>query len=218
MLEALIAVSAIPLPEIDTDVIAPALNSPEVPRSTIVEAPFAVAAVVRAFATVPDDRFEALIPVKPPPAPLTVVNVPTLAVNDPLASLATIVEAPLAEAAVVRALAIVPDEMFEALILVIFVPTKVLGVPKFGVTRVGLVARTTEPVPVSVAKPSISKSQDAAVVPVIATQITLAVVPAITVPTKLPPDELTVIVPVLWLIISNAQPKASVLVTGKTTV
>jgi hypothetical protein len=45
---------------------------------------------------VPDEMLEALIPVKPPPAPLTVVNVPTLAVKDPLASLATIVEAPLA--------------------------------------------------------------------------------------------------------------------------
>ena len=90
--------------------------------------------------------------------------------------------------------------------------------PKAGVTRVGLVARTTEPVPVSVAKPSISKSQDAAVVPEVKLQTILAVVPATTVPTKLPPDEFTVIVPVLLLIISKAQPKANVLVTGKTKV
>ena len=34
---------------------------------------------------------------------------------------------------------------------VIFVPTKALGVPKAGVTRVGDVARTTEPLPVVVA-------------------------------------------------------------------
>jgi hypothetical protein len=69
-------------------------------------------------ATVPDERFEALIPVKPPPAPLTVVNVPTFAVNDPLASRATIVEAPLAEAAVVAELGMLvspePDPVNEA--------------------------------------------------------------------------------------------------------
>jgi hypothetical protein len=155
MLDALIAVRATPLPEIETDVIAPALNSPDAPRNTIVLAPLAVAAVVRAFATVPVVTFEpfialiaepfavmifavkfpdasratmvlaplaseavvlalamvpleifdALIAVKPPPAPLTVVNVPTFAVNDPLASLATIVEAPFDALAVVEELA-----------------------------------------------------------------------------------------------------------------
>jgi hypothetical protein len=76
-------------------------KEPAALRETIVDAPLASEAVVRALAIVPLDMFEALIAVKPPPAPLTVVNVPTLAVNDPLASRATMVLAPLAEAAVV---------------------------------------------------------------------------------------------------------------------
>jgi hypothetical protein len=103
-------------------VIIPALNSPEAPRATIVEAPFAEAAVVLAFAIVPLEMFEALMLVSPPPAPETVVNVPTFAVNEPLASLATMVEAPLAEAAVVRALSMVPVVIAEALIAVIDAP------------------------------------------------------------------------------------------------
>ena len=36
-----------------------------------------------------------------------------------------------------------------AAVPVMFVPTKVVGVPKFGVTNVGLVANTAKPVPVS---------------------------------------------------------------------
>jgi hypothetical protein len=126
MLEALIAVSAIPLPEIDTDVIAPALNSPEVPRSTIVEAPFAVAAVVRAFATVPDDRFEALIAVKATPFPEIDTEVIAPALNSPEAPRATIVDAPLADAAVVLALATVPVVTFEPLIALIAEPLAVM--------------------------------------------------------------------------------------------
>jgi hypothetical protein len=121
-LDALVLLIAAPSPVNETPVIAPAANSPDVPRSTIVEAPLAVAAVVRAFATVPVVTFEPLIPVNPPPAPLTVVKVPTLAVNDPLASRATIVLAPLAEAAVVLALSKVPEVTLEALIAVSEVP------------------------------------------------------------------------------------------------
>jgi hypothetical protein len=114
--EALIAVMAAPLPEKDVPVIAPAANSPEAPRRTIVEAPLAVAAVVLAFAIVPEAMLEALRAVRPIPFPDTEVNVPALAVKLPPESRATIVDAPFAEAAVVRALSIVPDEMFEALI------------------------------------------------------------------------------------------------------
>ncbi len=70
--------------------------------------------------------FDAFISVNPTPLPLyapeTVTKVPALAEKEPLLSLVTIVEAPLADAAVVRALAMVPAEMFEALMLVIVKP------------------------------------------------------------------------------------------------
>jgi hypothetical protein len=122
MFEALIAVSATPLPVNEEPVIAPALNSPEVPRSTIVDAPFAVAAVVRAFEIVPLVMFDALILVNSAPLPTTtpvmVTKFPTLAEIEPLASLATIVEAPLADDAVVRALSIVPLDMLLAFMAV----------------------------------------------------------------------------------------------------
>jgi hypothetical protein len=122
MLEALIADKPEP-----SAVIIPALNSPDVPRNTIVEAPLAVAAVVLALATVPVDMFEALIAVRATPFPETEVKVPvvpviTLPAKEPLASRSTIVEAPLAVAAVVLALSIVPLDMFDALILVIAAP------------------------------------------------------------------------------------------------
>jgi hypothetical protein len=81
--EALIAVIAAPLPEKDVPVIAPAANSPEAPRRTIVEAPLAAEAVVLAFAIVPEAMLEALIAVRPTPFPETEVNVPALAVKLP---------------------------------------------------------------------------------------------------------------------------------------
>ena len=56
----------------------------------------------------PLDIAEAFKEVNPEPAPVMVVKVPTLAVKLPLISLATIVEAPLDELAVVYALPIVP--------------------------------------------------------------------------------------------------------------
>jgi hypothetical protein len=68
---ALIAVRAEPLPEKDVPVIAPAANSPEAPRRTIVEAPLAVAAVVLAFAIVPEAMLEALIFEPPDRSPIT---------------------------------------------------------------------------------------------------------------------------------------------------
>jgi len=95
-------------------------NEPFESLATMVEAPFAEAAVVRAFATVPLEMLEALIAVKATPLPETLVKVPVAAVNtlaakEPLESLATMVEAPLADAAVVLAFEMVPDEMFDAL-------------------------------------------------------------------------------------------------------
>ena len=68
---------------------------------------------------VPLEIFEALMLVRAAPlpdiAPLKVVAVIVLALKLPPASRATIVEAPLAEEAVVLALSIVPEEMLEAL-------------------------------------------------------------------------------------------------------
>jgi hypothetical protein len=81
--EALIAVRAEPLPEKDVPVIAPAANSPEAPRRTIVLAPLLEEAVVLAFAIVPDAMLDALIAVKATPLPETEVNVPVLAVKLP---------------------------------------------------------------------------------------------------------------------------------------
>ena len=68
------------------------------------------------------------------------------------------------------------------------------GVPSTGVTKVGEVERTALPVPVTVAKDSISKRHEAAVVPVAKIQVTSAEVPAGTVWERLlEPDERTVI-------------------------
>ena len=65
------------------------------------------------------------------------------------------------------------------------------------VVSCGLVERTTEPVPVIVAKPEYSASQDAALVPEARIHRTLTAVPGKTVTTKLPPEEFTVKLPVL---------------------
>jgi hypothetical protein len=121
--EALISVRAAPLPVNEVPVIVPAENSPDDPRRTIVEAPLAIAAVVLAFAIVPVAILEALIAVKATPLPDIEVAVIPPALKLPDESRETIVEAPLAEAAVVRALATVPDDRLEALIAVIAVPS-----------------------------------------------------------------------------------------------
>ena len=78
--------------------ITSALNAPEASLATMVEAPFADAAVVA----------ELGILVKDAPEPENVVAVIRLALKDPEASLATMVEAPFADAAVVLAFATVP--------------------------------------------------------------------------------------------------------------
>jgi hypothetical protein len=98
-----------------------------------VEAPLAEAAEVLALSSVPEEILEALIPVKATPLPETFVKAPvvplnvvaldvvaviTLPAKDPSASRKTIVEAPLADAAVVNALPMVPLEILEALMLV----------------------------------------------------------------------------------------------------
>jgi hypothetical protein len=128
--EALIAESVAPLP-LNVAVIMFALKLPLASRATIVDAPFASEAVVLALAIVPELIFEALIAVSATPLPETLVNEPVvplkvvaldvvavmrLAVKFPFASRATIVDAPLAEAAVVLALSSVPSVILEALI------------------------------------------------------------------------------------------------------
>ena len=59
-------------------------------------------------------------------------------------ALPTEVTAPVRLALVVTLPAVRPDA-----VPVMFVPTRVEGVPRFGVTRVGLVANTAAPLPVS---------------------------------------------------------------------
>jgi hypothetical protein len=60
-----------PLPEKDEPVIAPAANSPEAPRRTIVAAPLLEEAVVLAFAIVPEAMLDALIFEPPDRSPIT---------------------------------------------------------------------------------------------------------------------------------------------------
>jgi hypothetical protein len=113
--EALMAVRADPLPDIEVAVIAPAANAPPASRRTIVLEPLEELAVVKAFPMVPEVMLEALIFVSPEPEPDTFAVI-VLAAKLPPESRETIEEAPLAEAAVVLALAMVPDEMLLALI------------------------------------------------------------------------------------------------------
>jgi hypothetical protein len=70
-------------------------------------------------------------------------------VNEPSeVALPTEVTAPVKLAFVVTLPAVKPEA-----VPVMFVPTKAVGVPSAGVTKVGLVFRTTEPVPVEVVTP-----------------------------------------------------------------
>jgi hypothetical protein len=111
ILEALIAVIATPLPLNEADTVL-AAKSPLESRETIVEAPLAEAAVVRALATVPDDRLEALIAVIAVPSPLNEAALITLEPKLPEASRRTIVLALFDVLPVVRALDMVPLVMF----------------------------------------------------------------------------------------------------------
>jgi hypothetical protein len=130
MFEALIAEIEAPLPlKVAVTTLAP--KEPLASRDTMVDAPLASEAVVRALANVPEVTLEAFMAVKATPLPETLVNEPVvplkvvaldvvavmvLAANDPLESRNTIVLAPLADAAVVLPLAKVPTEILEALI------------------------------------------------------------------------------------------------------
>ena len=78
----------------------------------------------------------------------------------------------------------------------------------------GPVPSTTAPVPVSDWKSVKPASQPAAVVTVVSIQVTIALRPAMMVATRLPPEELTVRLPVELLTMWNDQPVASVEVTG----
>jgi hypothetical protein len=118
MLEALIPVKAIPLPDTESAVIAPALKDPPASRKTIVAAPLLELAVVNAFEIIPLVTFEALTLLILEPSPLKENADTTLAPNEPFASRVTMVEALLEESAVVNAFDIVPELMLEALISV----------------------------------------------------------------------------------------------------
>ena len=66
------------------------------------------------------------------------------------AALVTVVALPVEVTSPVKfALVVTVPAVKPAAVPVMFVPTKVLGVPRFGVTNVGLVANTATPVPVS---------------------------------------------------------------------
>ena len=87
------------------------------------------------------------------------------------------------------------DAVAGAVIVTLFIDVAV-ATPNVGVTRVGLVAITTLPVPVAAPQASYSASQSAAVVSVVPIQVKFTVVPGVTVANKLPPEEFTVILPV----------------------
>jgi hypothetical protein len=106
--EALIAEIEAPPPMKLVAVIAFAVKFPEASRATMVLAPLAEAAVVAELGML----------VKPEPDPVNETPVIAPAVNSPEVPRSTIVLAPFAVAAVVRAFAIVPLDMFEALIAV----------------------------------------------------------------------------------------------------
>ena len=107
-------------------VITLAVKDPEASLATIVEAPLADAAVVLALSNVPVATLDAFKNVSPEPLPEIDVDVIALAVKEPEAFLATIVEAPFAEAAVVLALSNVPVATFDAFkfVKVLPLPTK----------------------------------------------------------------------------------------------
>ena len=85
-----------------------AVKLPEASRAMMVEAPFALDAVVRALAKVPELMFDALIAVIDAPEPLNVVAVIVAPVKLPEASRATILFAPLELVAVVALLDTLP--------------------------------------------------------------------------------------------------------------
>ena len=126
ILLALIALIPEPSPLNEEAVMTLEPKLPEASLRTKVLALLDVLPVVRAFDMVPLVMFEALMSVKPaafavilvklPVVALTVVAVTTLALNDPLESRSTMVDAPLAELAVVLAFGSVPTVILDTLI------------------------------------------------------------------------------------------------------
>jgi len=112
-----IFVSDAPEPENVVAVTIFAAKDPAASLDTILDAPLDDDAVVLEFERVPDVMLFASTSVTPEPLPtkvaLTVVAFTTLVVNDPEASLETMVDAPLEDDAVVLAFATVPDEILE---------------------------------------------------------------------------------------------------------
>ena len=109
--------------------------------------------------------------------------------------------------------ALVAGAVMATLLMLVAVAT-----PKAGVTNVGEVASTLFPVPVIPVVPIKEKSHDAAVVPLVRIQETRTSLPDIAVPTKFPPDELIVMLPVELLWIIKRWPSVMVEATGSVTV
>jgi hypothetical protein len=114
--EPLIADRFEPSPIKNEPVIAPAANSPDVPRRTRVDAPLAELPVVNALLIVPLVMLEALMLVAEAAFPEIEFAVITLALNDPLPSRKTSVSAVAVVVPVVLAFAIVPEAILDALI------------------------------------------------------------------------------------------------------
>lgn len=119
---ALRPVSDAPDPANELAVIMSAAKSPLASRRTMVFAPLTEDAVVRSLLTVPEEIDDPFRLVSDAPDPLNEDAVIVLPAKFPEASRDTIVLAPLADDAEVRALSSVPEEMFDALILVTFAP------------------------------------------------------------------------------------------------
>lgn len=93
-----------------------------------------------------------------------------------------------------------------------------VGVPRMGVTNVGLVASTIEPVPVTALKPVYLALHDAALVPDVRITVNIAAELATIAKIVLAPEDCTVTTPLLLFTIKYCSPSARVLVTGKITV
>ena len=110
------------------------------------------------------------------PVPVSSVNAPNklAELNDPNdVALPTLVTAPVKLAFVVTLPAVRP-----AAVPVMFVPTSALGVPRAGVTSVGLVANTNEPVPVS-SETAASKLAEVGVAKKVATPVPKPLTPVL---------------------------------------
>ena len=127
-------------------VTVPAVKFPEASRATIADAVFADVAVVAELLTFDAVEIVAsLVSTMPADALMSALTITPAAI---LVALPTEVTSPVKLAFVVTLPAVKPEA-----VPVMFVPTKAVGVPSAGVTKVGLVLKTVLPVPVEVVTP-----------------------------------------------------------------